>query len=180
MISLSALKQEIKTLSLVMLYFGCWLSILFILKQLLLDEYHVQFNGMSMALIGALILSKVVLILEHVSLGTWIQNRAAMWEVLLRTALYIMGVFIVLLLEKAFDGRHEYHGFMPSLKAVFEHEDVYHVWINLIVLSLALLVYNLISVISRHLGKGKLFRIFMTPLRVSAGEARVSAGEALE
>ena len=75
-----------------MLYFGCWLAALIVLKKLMLAEYQIQFNGFSQALIGALILSKVVLVLEHVPLGEWITARSAGVDIMLRTGLDAFGV----------------------------------------------------------------------------------------
>jgi len=158
------LKQELKTLILVFLYFACWLGVLLLIKQLVLAEYHIRFAGISSALIGALVLSKVVMILEYVPLGKWLQHRPAWVDVLVRTLLYSLGVLVVLLLEKAFEGRHEYGGFGASLAALFDHADLYHVWLNLIVVSGALFVYNLLSVINRHLGEGGVKRVLMMPL----------------
>jgi hypothetical protein len=115
-------------------------------------------------LIGALVLSKVVMILEYVPLGRWLQHRPAWLDVVLRTFLYALGVLVVLLLEKAFEGRHEYGGFSASLMALFEHADIYHVWLNLLVVSGALFFYNLLSVINAHLGQGGVKRLLMIPL----------------
>jgi hypothetical protein len=83
---------------------------------------------------------------------------------ILRTALYSLRVLIVLLLEKAFDGRHEYGGFGPALMAVFKHAEIFHVWVNTICLSGALLVYNMLSIIRKHPGKGGLMWLFLSPL----------------
>lgn len=151
------------------LYFAIWIGVLVLLKMLILAEYHIEFHGLSMALIGVLVLAKVVLVLEHVPLGSWIRKQPAFVDVIVRTVLYALGVLIVLLLEKAFDGRHEYGGFGPSLLAVFQHADVYHVWVNTICVSGALLVYNILSVIRRHLGKGGLMRLFLSPLPEGPG-----------
>jgi hypothetical protein len=115
-------------------------------------------------LVGALVLAKVVLVLEHVPLGAWTRTQPALVDVLLRTALYALGMLVVLLVEKAFDGRHEYGGFGPSLMAVFQHAEVHHVWANTIFLTGALLGYNALSVIQRHLGQGGLPRLFLSPL----------------
>jgi len=158
------LVEELRALGLAGLYFGCWLAALLLLKQLVLAEYQIQFSGMSKAVVGALVLSKVVLVLEHVPLGAWVRRRPAWVDVVLRTALYALGVLLVLLLEKAFEGRHEYGGFGASLRAVFEHREVHHVWLNALCLSGALLGYNLLSVIRQRLGKGELLRMFKTPL----------------
>jgi hypothetical protein len=134
------------------------------LKWLILADYRIEFHGFSLILVVVLVLAKVVLVLEHVPLGTWVRNRPALVDVIFRTVLYALGVIVVLLLEKAFDGRHEYGGFGPSLMAVFQHVDIYHVWANAICLSGALLGYNMLSVIRRNLGGGGLMRMFLSPL----------------
>lgn len=161
---LRKLGEELKTLASVTLYFGCWMATLLTIKDLLLEEYQIPLNRMSMAVVGTLVLAKVVLVLEHVSFGAWVRKRPAWVDVLLRTVLYALAVLMVLLLEKAFEGRHEYHGFLPSLFAVSHHADVYHVWVNAICVTGALLSYNLLTVVRRRLGKGGLARLLMSPL----------------
>jgi hypothetical protein len=163
------LKHEIKAVGLATLYFAVWIGVLVVLKQLVLKEYHIQFNGLSLAIVGALILAKVVLVLEHVPLGDWTRTRPALLDVVLRTVMYALGVLVVLLLEKAFDGRHEYGGFGPSLIALFQHVDIHHVWVNAICLTGALLGYNLLSVVRRHFGEGGLIRLFLSPLPEETG-----------
>ena len=158
------LKNEIRQIVLVTLYFAAWLGVLVVLKMLILAEYRIEFYGLSLVFIGALILAKVVLVLEHVPLGKWIRTRPALVDVILRTVLYSLGVLIVLLIEKAFDGRNQYGGFGPSLMAVFQHADIYHVWVNAICLSGALLGYNMLFVVRRHLGEGGLIKLFLSPL----------------
>jgi hypothetical protein len=158
------LRNEIKTVLLAALYFAVWIGVLVTLKHLLLAEYKIQFNGLSMALVGALVLAKVVLMLEHVPLGAWTRRQPALIDVILRTALFGVGVLVALLLEKGFHERHEYGGFGPSLIALFRHAEVHHVWVNVICLSGALLGYNVLSVVRRHLGEGGLLRLFLSPL----------------
>ena len=155
------------------LYFTAWLGALVVLKKLILEEYHIGFAGMSVTLMGALVLSKVVLILENVSLGPGVRNRAAWVEVVLRTILYSFGVVVVLLLEKAIEGRHEYGGFAESLRSIFQHADIHHVWVNTICLGGALLSYNVLWVVRRNLGEGGLVRLLRTPLP----EEPVAGGE---
>jgi len=157
------LKQEIKSVGLATLYFACWLAVLLLIKQLVLAEYKIQFHGMTRALVGALILAKVVIVLEHASLGAWVRKQPAWVDVLLRTALYAAGVVAVLVLEKGFEGRHEYGGFVQSVSTIWAHEDIYHLWTNAIVVTGALLVYNIISVVRSHLGEGQLVRLFKMP-----------------
>lgn len=158
------LKKELRSLFEAMLYFGLWIGALMLVKSLILEEYHITFTGGSAALVGVLVLAKVVLILEHVSLGTWVRRQSAWLGVLLRTALYVAGVFVVMILEKAFEGRHEYGGFGNAVTAIFEHADMPHIWVNTICMTGALLGYNILAVIRRQLGSGELLRLFRSPL----------------
>jgi hypothetical protein len=158
------LKEEIRAVVAASLYFGCWISALMVIKWLVLAEYQIAFHRWSMALVGALVLAKVVLVLEHVSLGAWVRRRPAWVEVVLRTALYTLGVAVVLILEKGFEGRHAAGGFVPALQNLFRQADIHHVGATTLCLSGALLVYNALSVIRRHLGEGGLIRMFLAPL----------------
>jgi hypothetical protein len=157
------LRHELKSIVLVTLYFAAWLGMLMALKVLILEDYQIRFRGFSMVLIGALVLAKVVLILEHVPLGAWLRDQPALFDVLLRTILYAFGAFVVLLLEKAFESRHEQGGFGPALMNVFHHRDMPHLWANTLCVTGALLFYNLISALNRHLGAGGLPRVFLSP-----------------
>ena len=172
------LNEEIKAVGIAALYFGCWIGALLLVKSLVLAEYKIAFHGWSVAVVGALVLSKVVLVLEHVPLGAWLRSRPAWVEVVLRTAMYTLGVAVVLALEKGFEGRHEYGGFGQALRQLLQQADIYHVWANTIVLSGALLGYNALMVVRRHLGKGGLIRIFLSPLPENFTEDRKD-GDAL-
>jgi hypothetical protein len=157
------LKHELRAVVLVTLFFAAWLGVFTGLKVLILEDYQIHFGSVSAVLIGALILAKVVLILEHVSLGSWLRNQPVLVDAVLRTLLYGFGTLVVILLEKAFESRHEEGGFGPALMKVFQHRDMPHVWANTICVTGALLFYNLLSALNRHLGTGGLARVFLSP-----------------
>lgn len=165
-------KHELKAVALTTLYFATWLGVLLILKGLVLAEYQIEYRGFSMALIGALVIAKVVLVMEHVPLGSWLRRRPAVLDVILRTALYASGVFVVLVLEKAIEARHEYGGFGPALAQVFQHRDMPHVWANTICVAGGLLWFNAFSVVQRHLGERVLVRLFLAPPPAESGTNR--------
>jgi hypothetical protein len=121
-----------------------------------------------MVIVGALVVAKVILIMEYIPLGSWVKKQPAYVDVILRTVLYSLGVLVILILEKGFEGRHEYGGFANSLRQVFNHVDVYHVWVNSIVVSCALFSFNLLTIIRMRLGKGVLFRMLKDPLLIES------------
>ena len=162
---LHKLLKEIKIVAKTALYFAIVFVILMLMKKLDLKDYNIEFNGLSQALIGALVLSKVIILMNLIVLGPWIQRKPPIVDILLRTILYTAGVLAVILLEKAFEQRHEANGFGNALAYVFSHRDVYHVWSTKLGSAAAIFIYNTFSVLQRYLGKHKLAKIlFATPL----------------
>ena len=74
----------------------------------------------------------------------WTRKHSAIYFIIFRTLFNIIAVFVFLLLEKAFESRHEYGGFGSSLSQIFQHRDVYHVWANVTVVSIAVFWFNVI------------------------------------
>jgi hypothetical protein len=162
------LKHELKAVILVTLFFVVWLGFFMALKVIVLGEYDIQFGGISKVLIGALILAKVVLILEHVSLGAWLRNKPMVLDVILSTSLYAVSTLVVMLFEKAFESRHEQGGFGSALTNVFQQRDMPHFMANFLCVSVALLFYNLRSSLNLHPGTGGLERVFLSLPRQNA------------
>jgi hypothetical protein len=103
--------------------------------------------------------------MEYISLGHWVQRQPAIIDVVLRTLLYTAGVLIVIVLEKAFEKRHEADGYVNAIAFVFRNRDIYHVWATTIGSAASILVYNSFSVVQRAMGKNGLAKLFFsTPL----------------
>lgn len=157
------LKKELIAVGITFLYFACWFSGLILLKVLLLQEYEIEFSGISNALIGALIVAKVILILENVSLGSCLKKKPAILDVFLRTILFALGIVLILILEQGLEGRNEYGGFGPSVQHAFSSAEIHHVWVNTICIFGSLLGFNMASLVKKHLGEGGFLRILSSP-----------------
>jgi hypothetical protein len=157
------LVKELKAVGLATLFFAAWFGVLVLLKSLILAEYQVRFRGLSAALIGALIVAKVVLVAEHISLGAWVRRQPAVLDIILRTIVYAFGVLVAVLLERGFEARHEHGGFLAAVEYIVENRDVDHVWATTIGVTGALLVFNALGVLRRHLGGRGLAHVFLAP-----------------
>jgi hypothetical protein len=158
------LKHEIQSVLVATLYFAvCFLGMVLV-KTLILAEYHIEFSGMLEALIGAAVVGKVVLVLEHVSLGSWVRSHPAWVDVVLRTLLYTMAVFVVLLCEQAFREYRAHDDFGAFVARLFENKNAHHVLAKTLCVGWALLVFNGLTVIRRRLGRAGLLRLFTSPL----------------
>jgi hypothetical protein len=153
--------KELKSVFMTTLYFFVWFGALMVIKVLLLREYEIEFYGFSKVLIGALILAKVVLILEYVPLS-FTKKQLVIVGLIIRTILYLGGVFLVLILERSFESRHEYGGFGNALMNVFSDVNIYHFWVNCIVVFGALLFFNLWSIMKKRLGDRWIYHVLFS------------------
>ena len=155
--------EELKSLGIIMLYFGIWFAFLIVLKTLLLKEYNIEFTGLSMVFIGALIVGKVILIIDHIPLGTWIEKQPAIGDIAIRTILYSVGIIIIMILEKAFELRNNAGGFFEAIPHVFNEVNRNHLYVNSIVVICALLGYNLFTLFSKYFGAGGFRKVLLSP-----------------
>jgi hypothetical protein len=154
------LLHEIKIVWLFTLYFAIAFSLLMLLKRLTLAQYEIGFKGLGLAVLGALLVAKVVAVLEKVPLGPWVRRRPAAIDVVVRTVLYTLGVFLVLVVEKGFESREEAGGFVPAVVRAFENRDRHRVWAVTIGVGGTLLIFNIMSVLRRRLGPWGLSKLF--------------------
>ncbi len=160
---IAKLKSHFRKVVVTSAYFGVWIGALILLKTLVLQEYQIGFLGWSKITIGAVVLGKVVRVLDHVPLGSWVGARPAWVEVLLRTALYSAGLAVVMVLDRGLESRIEHGGLLGALKAMPRNTSFPHVLVNSICLSGAFLVYNALAVLRRYLGGGGLVSVFLKP-----------------
>ena len=154
--------EEIKIILRTTAYFAVVFLILMVMKKLNLEDYHIEFTGLSQVLIGSLIMAKVIILMDLISLGKWVQHKPAIVDVTILTILYSAGVAVVVLLEKAFEHRHEVKGFTNAIMYVVHNRDFYHVWATTIGASGAILVYNSFTVVQRKLGEKGLRKLFFS------------------
>ncbi|HSZ33467.1 MAG TPA: hypothetical protein VK772_09150, partial [Puia sp.] len=146
---INSIFKEIKTIFRTAAYFATVFLLMMVMKKLYLRDYNIEFTGISQALIGALVLSKVVLLMGLISFGPWLRNQPSIVDICLRTLLYTLGVWIVIILEKLFERRHDAGGITDSISFLFSHRDIYHVWATTIGSGLSIFIYNAFSVVQR-------------------------------
>ena len=163
------LQAELREVALYTAFFGAWFLFFMLVKVLILDEYEIHAGKLTAALIAALVLAKVVLVAQHVPLGSWTRRQPAWLEILARTALYGVGVLLVLLAERAFELRHEAGGLGNALLRSVREEGSAHVLANALCAAAALLLFNVLMLVRDHLGSGWLRAMLRAPRSAHPG-----------
>ena len=153
------IEHELKEVGIVSLYFlGC-VGIAVGLRKLILADYAIQFSGLSVAVIGSLVLAKVVLVLQHTGIGTRFDAThpvaiAAGYKV----CLYAVAMALVQAGERMFDAYREDRTITAAFADVWGHLHWRETLARVIVVCLALFGYHVWAGIDRRLGEGTLWR----------------------
>lgn len=161
---LSTVKHELKEVGLVTLYFFFCFGIILTLKKLMLEGYHIEFYAFSTALVGALIVAKVVVLLGKTRAGTRFDARHSLGAAALyRTMVYSGCTFLVLYAEKMFHAFRESGLLGMAFMEVWEHKELSLIFAKVLCIWLTFLGFFLYRGIDRRLGEGTLRRIIFNP-----------------
>lgn len=154
------LKKELIEVLLVTAYFLICFGILILIKKLCLAQVEVQFYGISAALVGALVMSKVVIILDKTPLGKIYLRQALYKNVLFKSIIYTLVLTFVLFIENLIHNLFEGKVFLEAIRYILQHRDPNQFWLILIASFFSLLSYNVIIAIKDSMEKGALIKLF--------------------
>lgn len=157
------IRREVREIGLVTLYFLACFLLFLSLKKLLLAQYQLEVAVLHTAVIGALVVAKVVVLLEKTSFGDRFRSASLLAHVLWRSLGYTAVVFVVSLAERLFDLSREGSGLPEALSTLWAGRDFNHFLAMNLCVGLSFLVYNCFSAIDRHLsqrGDGGLRKLF--------------------
>ena len=97
---LDKIKKEMMEVGMITLYFFICFAIFMIIKKLVLFEHKITFYGWSAAFVGALVMGKVVFLIDKMPIHKWLKNLKPIYEILFKALVYTILVFVVSVLEK--------------------------------------------------------------------------------
>ena len=128
-------------------------------KRLMLEQYHIGFSDFAAVVIGALVVGKVVLLVDCFKFVNRYPDRPLIYNVLWKTAVYLIAASIVRIGEEVVP--QLLHG---SVAETFQHlrEGIVwpHFWVIHLWLGVLLFVYCALRELIRALGKDEVMRMF--------------------
>jgi len=146
--------------------------VIFLLFKLFVEQYSVQYAAFTRAAVAALILGKVVTLLDWA-----IQRRVAarprrIVSIAARTIVYALVVIVLGTAEKLFTAYRHQAGAKAAIEQVWSTADIHHFLGLVLLLSLVVGAYLTAQEIDRALGQGGLARLLLE--RPSDGEEPAS------
>jgi hypothetical protein len=155
--NLESIKEELKTAGLATLYFLCVFLFIILLKKLMLAQYDISFYGLSAAVFGALVVGKVVVVLDKTRAGTRFEaSHSPMASVIYKTLVYSLVVLLVIAVEKVFHAWKETHDMAEAVAHVWHGRERARILATVLCIGLAFTAWNLFSAVNRRLADGRL------------------------
>jgi hypothetical protein len=160
---LSVLKHEVRQVGMVILYFLFCFGVVLTVKKLMLASYQIEFYALSSAVVGALVIGKVVVVLDKTRAGTRFDASLPLGlAALYKSMVYALVTFVVLFLEKLFHAYRVSGTVGQAVMDIWAHRDRNVILANVILIGLAFAVYHIYAGVDRRLGEGTLRRLVMT------------------
>jgi hypothetical protein len=155
--------REVREIGFVTLFFLTCFSGFLGFKKLILEEYDIKATGFGTAVVGALVVAKVVVLLEKTSFGHRFRSGPLLLHVFWRSLAYSAAVFVVTLAEHLFDFYRKAGGMDAALSDLWKSMSFQHFLAMNLCVGISFLIYNTFAEIDRHLGSGGLRRLLLSP-----------------
>ncbi len=155
------IKHETKELLIITLFFLSGFLLIFVLLELMLEDYDILFNAFAKAVVSALVLAKVVLVLRGRAFMQIFPNHYGIVRVLYKTMIYLAGVFVILTLERVVEAYGEAGGFLAALKHVAETRKVHHVMGVTLLVGFLLAAFNCWEELLQKVGRDRVVAAFL-------------------
>jgi len=150
----SFLKHEGKALLGVTLFFFAGFLVILLVFELMLARHDIRFNAAAKALFGALVLSKVVVVLRKRKFMQFAGSRGAV-RAFFRSAIAMVGVWLVLLIENVIHAWGDTGGFFAAVAHVAKTGSGNRMLAIPLLVGLLLMAYNCWAEFVQSVGREK-------------------------
>jgi len=159
-----ALMGLVREMAPVVLFFFIAFGLIGLMYKLFVSQYSIEFSAFSKAAIAALIMGKVVLLLDWAGAGQRFNRRYPRAVVIVvKTIIYAMVVIAVGMGERIRHSVHEAGSLQAGINALIANANVDRFLGLVLLVSLIVGFYLVVQEISRAMGKGALLRLFFAP-----------------
>lgn len=154
------IKREGKEFLVLTAFFLSGFLLIFVVFELMLEDYDIQFNACAKAVVSALVLAKVVLVLRDRAFMQMFAGSYGIVRVLYKTAVYLAGVFVILALERIVEAYREAGGVLAAVQQVVETRTIHHAMAVTLLVGTLLAALNCWDELVRQVGRAGLVGTF--------------------
>jgi hypothetical protein len=152
----------------VVLFFFVAFMLIFLMFKLFAAKYAIEFSALSRAAVAALVLGKVIPMLEWAQSGYRFDNHRRAAVIACKTLIYGLVVFVLAIGEKIFHAARDAGSLRGGISFVIANASLDRALGTILLFSLVVGLYLVVPEIDRAMGKGALFALFFRPPLVDA------------
>lgn len=153
-------KKELKEVLAISTFFFIIFVLLLLLKKVIMADYELDFYVMGTALIGSLIIAKVVLVFDLLPITKKTDHLPNIYRVFFRSVIYISGYVIFTFLEHLVKGLIHGDGFTKAVEATLHSFTTPAFIVSFVGIMIAFLMFNAFWVIRATIGPAELYGMF--------------------
>ena len=142
------------------LFFFVALIVILVLLKLFVSQYSIEFYAFSKAAVGALILGKVVLVMDWAESRRRVSTQPRAVVIACKTFIYAVAVIVLGIGERIIHSAREAGDFRDGVKLVIANANLDRFLGCVLLISLIVSTYLVMEEIDRAMGKGALLRLF--------------------
>ncbi|TRW93076.1 hypothetical protein [Candidatus Methylobacter oryzae] len=143
------------------LFFFLSFSLLKLTENLILREYGISMTSFAGAAIGALIIAKVVLVVDHLPFTTKFSGKPLLHNVIWKSGIYFAATFTFRYVEQMVSFLREYGDFTTANQHLLAGIVWPHFWLIQIWLVILLFIYCAVRELIRAIGTEEVMRLFL-------------------
>lgn len=154
------IKKELLGVLPAFIFFLIMFHILVITKALTLKEYGITYGASAVAVIGALIVAKAILIADRIPFLNLYPKKPLIWNVALKTVVFGVIIFLFLVVEEMIHQGRRYGSFVIGCEHLKTDVKWPVFWVREIWLTVLLFFYCAAIELARVIGADKIKEIF--------------------
>ena len=156
------------------LFFFIALMLILLLLKLFISQYSIEFYGFSRAAVGALILAKVVVLMDWAGSGRIASPYPRAVAIACKTVIYGLAVLVLGYGERIFHGYRQTGDLGDAINIVIANANLDRFFGFVLLISLVVSAYLAMQEISSAMGKGALYALFFKPRPRTQAAAEIS------
>jgi len=156
------------------LFFFIALMVILALLKLFISQYSIEFYAFSRAAVGALIMGKVVLLMDWAESGRRTSTYPRIAVIASKTFIYGFAVIALGMGERLFHSYRRTGDFRDAASLVIANANLDRFLGCVLLISLVVSAYLTMEEINRAMGKGALFTLFFKPPRPTPEKGDIS------
>ncbi len=156
------LVEEIKKVWILSFFFIICFSYIFVILNLFLKTYAIDFYGISKVIIGALIAAKAVLILDKTPLINWCERFPRYIHLLYKTLIYSLGVVLFGVVEGLIHAYSESHQWQEAIEIFIASKNLNSFIATHLSIGVVFFLYSILSEVESKFGQGWIGKFFLS------------------